>query len=183
MQQEQHGAAAAVSAALAAIGATDADASGRRTRRRCAAWRARQSGRALHCVWHAAGPPASVALDFPFADAGPGGLNLLGDNRLLERMHCFHDPDVGASSDWLVVVRVHTLLKWGDRKKWAAGQRLRQITSVSTRHSTRGAGGGWQQERRKFDLVPWNPSPSTYRCPCTLPPTGHKRERERDHQS
>ena len=78
---------------------TPTQASGRRrsgaTRRRCAALRAQQSGRALHCVWHAAGPRASVALDCPSADARPGGLNLRGDNRLLERMHCFHDPDVG----------------------------------------------------------------------------------------
>jgi len=42
----------------------------------------------------------------------------------------------------LVVVGVHTLLNWGDRKKWAAGQRLRQVTSVNVRHATRGAGGG-----------------------------------------
>ena len=35
---------------------------------------------------------ASCVIDFPFADATDGGLNLLGDKRLLERMYCFHDP-------------------------------------------------------------------------------------------
>jgi len=144
MQHEQHGAAAAVWAALAAIGATDADAG---------EWLAEEGGtlRSFGSLdeWRAfmqrllsGRARASVALDFPFADAGPGGLNLRGDKRLLERMFCFHDPEVGAPSDWLVVVHVHTLLEWGDRKKGVAGQPLREVTSVNVRHATQGAGGG-----------------------------------------
>ena len=78
MQHEQHGAAAAVWAALAAIGETDADAG---------EWLAEEGGtkRSFGSLdeWRAfvqrllsGRARASVALDFPFADAGPGGLNL-----------------------------------------------------------------------------------------------------------
>ena len=110
---------------------------------------------------------ASCVIDFPFADATDGGLNLLGDKRLLERMCCFHDPEADVPSDWgrqekrrrrtwLVVVHVHTLLEWGVCKKWKEAEPLREVTSVNVRHATWVARSGWQQERRKLKLVPQN---------------------------
>jgi len=66
-------------------------------------------------------------IDFPYADAD--GLNLQGDARLLERMYCFHDPSDMDPSRWLVVVHVHPLLPWGDRRRTAAS-RLQVTTSV-----------------------------------------------------
>jgi len=60
----------------------------------------------------------TCVFDFPYADTG--GLNLFGDNRLLERMYCFEDRH----DDWhllvggkrrRVILKVRTLRKWGDR--------------------------------------------------------------------
>ena len=95
----------------------------------------------------------SCVIDFPYADSGR--LNLQGDARLLERMYCFHDPSDTDPSCRLVVLHVHTLLPWGDRKKWTAASRLQVATSVNARHATRvAAGGAWVQERCKFHVVP-----------------------------
>ena len=66
----------------------------------------------------------SCVIDFPYADNGKNGLNLKDDDRLLERMFCFHDRAVGTPDQWLVVVHVHTLLRWGDRGTVAAAKRL-----------------------------------------------------------
>jgi hypothetical protein len=40
----------------------------------------------------------SCVIDFPYADKG--GLDLVGDDRLLERMYCFHDSAKGDPSRW-----------------------------------------------------------------------------------
>jgi hypothetical protein len=96
---------------------------------------------------------ASSVLIFPFADNVTGGLNLSGDARLLEKMYCFHDPEAGAPTDFLVVVHVHTLRTWGERTMWAA-KRLDEATSVNIRHAKRGPDGKWKQERGKFYVVP-----------------------------
>ena len=101
----------------------------------------------------------SCVIDFPYADAGQRGLNLQGDDRLLERMFCFHDPLDQDPSRRMVVLHVHTLLRWGDRMQWTAASRLQEVTSVNARHATRPAvGGTWTQERCKFFVVPKNKS-------------------------
>eukprot|EP00802_Teleaulax_amphioxeia_P007401 Tamp_07407.p1 GENE.Tamp_07407~~Tamp_07407.p1 ORF type:complete len:797 (+),score=226.18 Tamp_07407:307-2391(+) len=64
----------------------------------------------------------TCVLDFPFADHGAdhGRLNLSGDERLLERLYCFEDREDDAhqllgGERRRVILKVHTLLKWGDR--------------------------------------------------------------------
>ena len=55
-------------------------------------------------------------LDFPFADAVvPWGLNLSGDERLLERIYCFEDREDDTHRLRRVILKVHTLRKWGAR--------------------------------------------------------------------
>ena len=61
-------------------------------------------------------------LDFPYADYGPDGrgLNLSGDNRLLERLYCFEDHEDATHQLFggerrRVILKVHTFRKWGDR--------------------------------------------------------------------
>ena len=55
-------------------------------------------------------------LDFPFADAVvPWGLNLSGDKRLLERIYCFEDREDDTHRLRRVILKVHTLRKWGAR--------------------------------------------------------------------
>ena len=49
-----------------------------------------------------------------------GRLNLSGDERLLERLYCFEDHEDDAhqllgGERRRVILKVHTLLKWGDR--------------------------------------------------------------------
>ena len=126
----------AVRAALDAIAATDAaealDAG--------AATRSFDGGRDWQAfcrrVAEGAATPSCV-IDFPYADTGAGGLNLQGDDRLLERMVCFHDRQRGAPEAWLVVVHVHTLLRWGDRLRLTAAERLQAVTSVNARHAAK----------------------------------------------
>ena len=98
----------------------------------------------------------SCVIDFPYADKGQGGLNKLGDDRLLERMFCFHDRAVDTPDQWLVVVHVHTLLRWGDRLQFKTAERLQSVTSVNARHAERTPGGTFKQERGKFYVVPRN---------------------------
>ena len=122
----------AVRAALDAIAATDAgealDAG--------AATRSVDSGRDWQAfcsrVHHGTATPSCV-IDFPYADNGEHGLNLHGDDRLLERMYCFHDPLDRDPRRSLVVVHVHTLLRWGDRLQWKTAERLQKVTSVNVR--------------------------------------------------
>ena len=64
----------------------------------------------------------TCVLDFPFADHGAdhGRLNLSGDERLLERLYCFEDHEDDAhqllgGERRRVILKVHTLLKWGNR--------------------------------------------------------------------
>jgi CHAT domain-containing protein len=64
----------------------------------------------------------TCVLDFPFADHGAdhGRLNLSGDERLLERLYCFEDHEDDAhqllgGERRRVILKVHTLLKWGSR--------------------------------------------------------------------
>ena len=59
-------------------------------------------------------------LDFPYADYGSDGLNLSGDNRLLERLYCFEDHEddthqLFGGKRRRVILKVHTFRKWGDR--------------------------------------------------------------------
>ena len=79
----------------------------------------------------------SCVIDFQYADNGEHGLNLQGDDRLLERMYCFHDPLVRDPRKWLVVVHVHTLVRWGDRLQWKTAERLQTVTSVNVRHASK----------------------------------------------
>ena len=60
-----------------------------------------------------------------------------GDDRLLERMYCFHDPLDRDPRKCLVVVHVHTLLRWGDRLRLTAAERLQAVTSVNARHAAK----------------------------------------------
>ena len=95
----------------------------------------------------------SCVIDFPYADSGKNGLNLKGDDRLLERMICFHDRLIAPPDKWLVVVHIHTVLRWGDRGTVAA-QRLHEVTSVNARHAEKAPDGTFAQEQRKFYVVP-----------------------------
>ena len=69
---------------------------------------------------------ATCIIDFPFADKGPLGLNLAGEDRLLERMYCF-----GSGTHTRVVVHAHTLLRWGDRSNVKPKMRADRITLVN----------------------------------------------------
>ena len=79
----------------------------------------------------------SCVIDFPYADNGTDGLNLKGDDRLLERMICLRDPLDRDPRNSLVVVHVHTLLPWGDRLKVKTAERLQAVTSVNVRHAAK----------------------------------------------
>ena len=86
-------------------------------------------------------------IDFPYADKTEGGLCLVGDDRLVERLYCFGDP---CEEDQRVVVHAHTLLRWGDRPKDGA-ERARFVTSVNVRHAK---GKPFKQELGKLSVVP-----------------------------
>lgn len=73
----------------------------------------------------------TCVIDFPFAD--DGGLNLQGDNRLLERMYCFRDTEENSR----VVLHVHTLLPWGERGTKTLQGRAAKVTSVNVRHAAK----------------------------------------------
>uniref|UniRef100_A0A6U4T2P7 Protein kinase domain-containing protein n=1 Tax=Hemiselmis andersenii TaxID=464988 RepID=A0A6U4T2P7_HEMAN len=101
-------------------------------------------------------------MDFPYEDRVPGGLNLQGKERLLERMFTFDDPvglgDAGAAAvkgDRRVVVKAHTLLRWEDRHKVKKADRCLALTSVNVRHVTKSPGASsYQQEKGGKGVVP-----------------------------
>jgi hypothetical protein len=60
----------------------------------------------------------SCVIDFPYQDKGhqdKGHLNLIGDERLVEHMYCFHDPQIGSPEQKIVVIHSHTVMTWGER--------------------------------------------------------------------
>ena len=81
----------------------------------------------------------TCVIDFPYGD--DKGLKLAGDNRLLERMYCFKD----AENDTRVVLHVHTILEWGNRRSKTPSQRAQRVTSVNVRHAVKEA-KGFKQE-------------------------------------
>jgi len=97
------------------------------------------------------GVEATVIIDFPYADQG--GLDLEGDQRLLERMYVFKDASAG--SDRRVVLHVHTPLRWGERGGVTVQERVKLVTSVNVRHAVRGAERFEQEQGNlKMPLVP-----------------------------
>jgi len=150
----------AIAAALEAIYATDADALEEAP---CAERPGDDGERSFSiCQWMqfcervvACTSTPSCVIDFPYADAG--GLDLWGDDRLLERMYCFHDPLDTDPRCRLVVVHVQSLQRWGDRMQQTTASRIHEATSVNARHATRPASGGsWKQEGCTFKVVPQN---------------------------
>ena len=87
----------------------------------------------------------TCVMDFPFAD--DGGLNLQGDDRLLERMYCFKDTE----KDSRVVLHVHTLLPWGERGLRTLKDRAAKVTSVNVRHAVKTT-GKFEQEGGKLSV-------------------------------
>ena len=78
----------------------------------------------------------TCVLDFPSAYYGAdhGRLNLSGDERLLERLYCFEDHEDDAhqllgGERRRVILKVHTLLKWGSRGD-KLYQRAVKVTAV-----------------------------------------------------
>ena len=112
----------------------------------------------------------SCVIDFPFQDFGGDGhcLNLEGDERLVERMYCFHDPDDKSPGEQMVAIHVHTLQKWGQR---TPGASLTEVTSVNARHAVKtqrrideNDGGAYTQKQfvqeygREDGMSRWNSS-------------------------
>ena len=96
----------------------------------------------------------SCVIDFAFSDGG----RLKGNDRLLERAYCLHDPQQGHPDELLSVIHVHTTEKWGSRRKMSTGRPLSRITSVNIRHAHKDEVVGFQQEdgRQAWKLVPKN---------------------------
>ncbi|KAJ1484587.1 hypothetical protein T484DRAFT_1796551 [Baffinella frigidus] len=96
----------------------------------------------------------TVIIDFPYADQG--GLDLAGDQRLLERMYVFKDTSEGDGKR--VVLHVHTPLRWGERGGVTLQERVKKVTSVNVRHAVRGAERFEQEQGKlKMPLVPLAP--------------------------
>ena len=85
------------------------------------------------------GVTPKCVVDFPFEDNFPQGLKLsrdAPDERLLERMYCFEDLEddmhlhVGGGKRRRVILKVHTLLKWRDRRKARLWERASKVTAV-----------------------------------------------------
>ena len=88
------------------------------------------------------GVTPKCVVDFPFEDNFPQGLKLsrdAPDERLLERMYCFEDLEDDLSGGCLlveggkrrrVILKVHTLLKWRDRRKARLWERASKVTAV-----------------------------------------------------
>ncbi len=96
----------------------------------------------------------SCVIDFAYEDRGKGGLNLEGDQRLVERMYCFHDPQCGPGDQHLVVVHAHTVMTWGERLAAPGPVRMDEFTSVNACHASKKSGGVFAQETHKFYIVP-----------------------------
>jgi hypothetical protein len=90
----------------------------------------------------------SCVIDFPYADNCDRGLKLVGDERLLERMYCFHDPQYGQRDQKLVVVHAHTLMTWGERSAARDPVFIDEFTSVSARHAIK-ENGVFKEERQE----------------------------------
>ena len=103
------------------------------------------------------GVEVTVVIDFPYADSNsPGGLNLKGDDRQLERMYVFKDVIQG--DDTRVVLHVHTPIRWGDRGDVTLQERVKNVSSVNVRHAVRGAERFEQEQGNlKMPLVPVSP--------------------------
>jgi len=100
----------------------------------------------------------TVVIDFPYGDQG--GLNLEGDERLLERIYVFKDASAGG--DRRVVLHVHTPLRWGARGEVTLQERVKRVTSVNVRHAVRGAERFEQEQGNlKMPLVPVSPQLET----------------------
>jgi len=84
-----------------------------------------------------------------FAYEAKGILNLVGDDRQLERMYCFDDEHAKSR----VVLHVHTPFRWGDRANKNPVARARFVTSANLRHAWK-EGTEYSQEVEKFFLVP-----------------------------
>ncbi|KAJ1469077.1 hypothetical protein T484DRAFT_1852925, partial [Baffinella frigidus] len=116
---------------------------------------------------------ATVVIDFPYADAD--GLDLKGDERLLERMYVF--KDMGDGADKRVVVHVHTPLRWGARGKVTLQDRVDLVTSVNVRHAKREKQRFEQEQGNlKMPLVPvgetdwrgmWKEGDGSFESKCT----------------
>jgi hypothetical protein len=94
---------------------------------------------------------ASCVIDFAYEDRG--GLNLMGDQRLVERMYCFHDQHTRAPDQKLTVVHAHTVIPWGVRLATPAPVMMNEITSVNARHANK-CNGTFVQEQAKHFIVP-----------------------------
>jgi len=94
----------------------------------------------------------SCVIDFAYSDRTE--LNLTGNNRLLERMYCFHDPHCGPCTQLLVVIHAHTLMTWGDRLAASNPVLLSEFTAVNARHASKVGSNVFQQEIKKCYIVP-----------------------------
>ena len=93
--------------------------------------RVRQGEIAVTCV-----------LDFAYADRGKGCLNLTGDDKMLERLYCFqYLKDEGRR----VILKVHTLLKWGERGK-ELYQRASKVTAAKFLYAD------WNADEKMFKM-------------------------------
>ena len=73
----------------------------------------------------------------PYRDIGPGKqhLNLSKEEALLERFYCFQDFEddrhlVLGGARRRVILKVHTLTKWAERKSVRLWERANKVTAV-----------------------------------------------------
>ena len=76
----------------------------------------------------------------PYRDIGPGRqhLNLSEEEALLERLYCFEDYEddthlVLGGARRRVILKVHTLTKWDERKSVRLWERANKVTAVKVR--------------------------------------------------
>jgi CHAT domain-containing protein/tetratricopeptide (TPR) repeat protein len=89
-------------------------------------------------------------LDFGYTDRGRGGLNLLPDDKLLERVYCFEDLEddmhlLLGGERRRVILKVHTLRKWRQRED-KLYERASKVTAVKVMYAY------WNANTKMFEM-------------------------------
>jgi hypothetical protein len=85
----------------------------------------------------------TCVLDFAYADRGKDGLRLTGDDKMLERLYCFKDRE---DESRRVILKVHTLLKWGERENFHLYQRASKVTAAKFLYAD------WNADEKMFKM-------------------------------
>jgi hypothetical protein len=89
-------------------------------------------------------------LDFGYTDRGHGGLNLLPDDKLLERLYCFEDLEddmhlLLGGERRRVILKVHTLRQWRERRD-RLYERASRVTAVKVMYAY------WNTNTKMFEM-------------------------------